>query len=206
MMLSAIGRCAAWAFQAISLAQEGVLAMQTTAQRRWRLGGHQRDAPRQGDHLKGLARTEAELLADCLGITTWNLAATVVRSMAKSSYVIPLYVISSYVIPSYAIPIDSDLFYGQGCWLGAPKRMACLRRDCSKVVIEAHHRQGSGAGGTGPDELIGQIATSPEMLQGIDHRVDVIDDHSAGAHHQGGRRHQKRSPPRRPARRWMSAD
>jgi hypothetical protein len=64
-----------------------------------------------------------------LGITTWNLAATVVRSMAKSSmakssYVIPSYVIPSYVIPSYAIPIDSDLFYGQGCWLGAPKRMA----------------------------------------------------------------------------------
>jgi hypothetical protein len=32
-----------------------------------RLGGHQGDAPRQGDHPKGLPRAEAELLADPLG-------------------------------------------------------------------------------------------------------------------------------------------
>jgi hypothetical protein len=77
MMLSAIGRCMAWlswaaadpawALRAISLALEAVLTRQKTTQCRWRLGGHQRDAPRQGDHPKDRPGAEAELRADSLG-------------------------------------------------------------------------------------------------------------------------------------------
>ena len=49
-------------------------------------------------------------------------------------------------------------------------------------LAKAQHRQGTGACGTGQDELIGQVAPLAEVLQGIDHRVGVIDDHTAGAH------------------------
>jgi len=49
------------------LALEGVPAWQKTAQGRWILGGHQLNAPRQGDHLQALAWAEAELLAHPLG-------------------------------------------------------------------------------------------------------------------------------------------
>jgi len=46
---------------------EAVDALQKTAKLPRRLGRHQLDPPRQGDHLKGLPGTEAELLSDPLG-------------------------------------------------------------------------------------------------------------------------------------------
>jgi hypothetical protein len=46
----------------ISLALEGVLALQKTAQGGWWLAADQLNVSWQGDHLKGLAGAEAELL------------------------------------------------------------------------------------------------------------------------------------------------
>ena len=67
---------------------------------------------------------------------------------------------------------------GREIW--RPNGSTRIRR-LPRQQIKAQHRQGTGAGGTGQDELIGQIASPAKVLQGIDHRVDVIDDHSRKA-------------------------
>lgn len=56
---------------------------------------------------------------------------------------------------------------------------ACTGRE---AALKAQHRHGAGVGGPGQDQLIGQIASQPELLEGIDHRVDVIHHDASGAH------------------------
>ncbi|MEB3265192.1 MAG: hypothetical protein VKN13_01095, partial [Cyanobacteriota bacterium] len=47
--------------------------------------------------------------------------------------------------------------------------------------MDAQHWQGTRSGGPGQDQLIGQITAQAELLEGIDHRVDVVNHHATGA-------------------------